>query len=42
MKFHKTALAIAVKNKFVDIVRLLLSSDKIDVNLICISNFDSF
>lgn len=40
MKFKKkilyeTPLFIAVKNEFIDVVKLLLNSDKIDVNLKC-------
>ena len=31
--FHKTALHVAVENKNYEIVQLLLSSDKINVNI---------
>ena len=33
--FYKTAIFIAVQNQFIDVVKLLLSSDKIDINLMC-------
>lgn len=32
---YETPLFIAVKNEFIDVVKLLLNSDKIDVNLKC-------
>lgn len=32
--FYKTALFAAVKNKNIDIIKLLLTNDQIDVNLI--------
>lgn len=38
-KIHKTALRFAVENRNIEIVKLLLSNDKVDVNIINILIF---
>ena len=46
MKFklyvHKTVLFIAIEQGNIDIVKLLLSNDKIDINQINISTYHQF
>lgn len=37
MFFYKTAFYVAVEKENIDIIKLLLSNDKIDVNIPCIS-----
>ena len=40
--FYKTALYLAVENESIDIIKLLLSNDKIDVNILNILIFFFF